>query len=131
MKAIRIIKVRELLSYALMIFIGLGIGLLVKEAIDFLNQPPIYQVIDNSKHFQNTSEEVVMYSTQWCPYCKKARDFLKRNNIAFDERNIESGSEKVKLLYRSLNKESIPQIIIGNKLFSGFNETALKNELKI
>jgi len=40
---------------------------------------------------QSTAEgesKVVMYCTDWCPGCRRARVFLKENNIPFQEVNI-------------------------------------------
>jgi glutaredoxin 3 len=111
------------------------IGLFLGEGINRLSQwysmPAPYFETNTEKHYVNSEEKVVMYTTQWCPYCKKAREFLTLNNITFDERDIENGSEETKSLYRSLEKEGIPQIIIGNKIFSGFNRAALEQELNL
>jgi len=30
-------------------------------------------------------ERIIMYSTTWCPDCRRAKDFLKRRGIEFDE----------------------------------------------
>ena len=35
------------------------------------------------------SKKVVMYSTSWCGYCKKARAYFKKNNIAYSDYDIE------------------------------------------
>ena len=118
------------------VFLGiLFIGLFLGEAINRISQwysaPVPYVEINTNQHYVNSKEKIIMYTTQWCPYCKKAREFLTSHDIAFEERDIESDSEEVTSLYRSLNKDGIPQIIIGNKVFSGFNQAALEKELNL
>src|SRR5512137_448090 len=35
------------------------------------------------------SAEVILYTTSWCPYCSKARDYLRSRGIDFIEYDIE------------------------------------------
>ena len=34
--------------------------------------------------------DVILYSTSWCFWCKKAKEFLLDNNIDYTEKNLES-----------------------------------------
>ena len=43
--------------------------------------------VDNKA--QATAPQVDLYITSWCPYCKKAMAFLRKNNIAFNTYDIE------------------------------------------
>ena len=123
-------KIKEVLTYGLILAVGLGIGLGVKQGYAWYNAAPAYIEMDTSAHFANTNEKVVVYSTQWCPYCKKTRDYLTANKIAFVERDIETGDETTKALYTSIGAEGIPQIVVGNKIITGFNLSMLQPELK-
>ena len=39
-----------------------------------------------------------VYTTQWCPDCWRAKRFLKENEVAFDEIDIEQDEEAVRLV---------------------------------
>ena len=32
--------------------------------------------------------KVTVYSTPVCPWCHKAKDFLKENNVEFEDKNV-------------------------------------------
>ena len=63
--------------------------------------------------------KVTMYSTQWCGYCKKARDYFQENNIAFVEYDIED-NDKARQDYKALGGRGVPLIVVGKKAMSGF-----------
>ena len=63
---------------------------------------------------------VVMYSTSWCGYCKKAAAHFHRNKIPFTEHDIEK-SEQAALEYRKLKGRGVPVILIGKRRMNGFN----------
>lgn len=123
---------KSVLTFAAMLIIGYGIGEGIRYTKHKINEPaPLqaFETIDSSKHFAQTDKKVIVYATAWCPHCKKAKQFLNDNNIAYDLRDIEYGSESHKALYDSLEKPGIPQIIIGDKVFSGFNQALIAQEL--
>ncbi|MFT4925288.1 MAG: glutaredoxin [Phenylobacterium sp.] len=123
-------KIKEVMTYGLILAVGLGIGLGVKQGWAWYNAAAPYIETDTSAHFANTAEKVVVYSTDWCPYCKKTRDYLVANNVAFVERDIENGDEATKALYSTIDAQGIPQIVVGNKIITGFNLAVLTPELK-
>ena len=123
-------KIKEVLQYAIILVIGLGIGLGVKQAWVWYTTPPAFIETDTSAHFANVEEKVVLYSTAWCQFCKATRKFLEENNIAYEDRDIEKGNEHTDKLYASIGAKAIPQVVIGNKIISGFNEKLIREELK-
>ena len=52
---------------------------------NFINPPPDYSLAHDSK--------VILYATSWCGYCKKTRELLNDNNIAYFEYDIEKSQE--------------------------------------
>lgn len=58
--------------------------------------------------------QVIMYSTEWCGFCKKAKDYFRQKGIAFSERDIEK-SAQAKKEYQALGGGGIPLILVGNK----------------
>lgn len=63
---------------------------------------------------------VVMYSTSWCGYCKKAAAHFRKNKIPYTEHDIEK-SEKAAREYRKLKGRGVPVILIGKRRMNGFN----------
>jgi glutaredoxin len=74
--------------------------------------------------------KVDIYITKWCPYCKKAMAFLRRNNIAFTAYDIEqdvAAAERKKSL--DPGYEGIPLAVINNKALRGFSEDQYRQAL--
>ena len=68
---------------------------------------------------KSKGKSVVMYSTSWCGYCKKARQHFKRNNITYQEHDIEK-SKKAAQDYKKLKGRGVPVILIGKQRMNGF-----------
>jgi len=66
------------------------------------------------------SPQVVMYSTDWCGYCRKARKHFRANNIDFRELDIEKNS-RANQEYKKLGGNGVPLIVVGTKLLRGFS----------
>jgi glutaredoxin 3 len=65
---------------------------------------------------------VVMYTTNWCPYCERARRLLGEKQIPFEEIDVESApSKRAEMLARS-GRRTVPQIFIGDHHVGGSDE---------
>lgn len=76
------------------------------------------------------SNEVVLYATDWCGYCRKTRDFFKENNITYTEYDIEKSAE-AKKNYDQLKGRGIPVVVINGKVIDGYNPTVMEKLLAI
>lgn len=64
--------------------------------------------------------EVVLYSTAWCGYCKKAKRYFADQGIAYTEYDIErDGAAHAE--FKRLGGRGVPLILVGNKKMSGFS----------
>ena len=79
-------------------------------------------------------EPITMYSTAWCPDCRRAKTFLKEQGVAVEEVNIEEDPEDEEIVVRANNgKRKVPTLKVGERYFacSPFNAQQLADELKI
>lgn len=79
-------------------------------------------------------EPITMYSSTWCPDCRRAKIFLKERGVAFEEVNIEEDPEGEEIVIRANNgKRKVPTLKVGERYFacSPFNARQLADELKI
>jgi len=72
---------------------------------------------------------VKMYATDWCPYCRKAREYFARNGIPYTEIDIEK-SQAAQDEYRSIGGRGVPVILVGSERMNGFSEQRLTQALK-
>jgi len=69
------------------------------------------------------SPEVVLYSAEWCGFCRAAREHFRARGIAFSEYDVES-SERGRADYAKLGARGVPVILIGERRMNGFNADA-------
>ena len=71
----------------------------------------------------NKVNKVVIYTSSLCGFCHKAKSLLKRNNILFDEINVDINYEKKKeMINRSNGRTSVPQIFFDDQHIGGYDE---------
>ncbi len=73
-------------------------------------------------------QSVVLYSTNWCPYCRKARTFFKQANIPFIEYDVEK-SARAYQEYQQISGRGVPVIVIGDQVIQGYNQQAIRSAL--
>lgn len=62
--------------------------------------------------------KIQIYTTQWCPDCWRAKRFLKENEVAFDEIDIEQDEQAVQLVMEKNNgRRTVPTIEIDGAYF--------------
>ena len=72
--------------------------------------------------------DIVMYSTNWCPYCRKARLFFRQANIPYTEYDIEKSANANKE-YLRISGRGVPVFVIGEQIIQGFDKTAISEAL--
>lgn len=85
-----------------------------------------YEAIDYSKieYYKPppkpVQRQVVMYSTRWCGFCARARQYFEQNRISYTEYDIETDNA-AKLRYEAFNGRGVPVIFVGKKRMNGFS----------
>ena len=74
---------------------------------------------------------VIVYSTTVCPWCVKVKDFLKQNNIPFEERNAQENPIYADEVRTKSGGFAVPVTDIDGTIIIGFNVKKLKEVLKL
>ncbi|MEN8181916.1 MAG: glutaredoxin family protein [Myxococcota bacterium] len=69
--------------------------------------------------------EVVVYTTSWCGWCRKALAHLDRNGIAYDNRDIERDRQANDELRRKTGSTGVPVLDIDGELVIGFDPSRI------
>ena len=75
--------------------------------------------------------KVKVYSTQSCPFCFMVKDFLKDNNVEFEDIDVAGDQNALREMMKKSGQNGVPQIEIDGKIIVGFNEQALRKALKL
>jgi glutaredoxin 3 len=65
---------------------------------------------------------VVIYSSDWCPYCMRAKQLLARKGVNFDEIKVDGQPELRAEMTRKARQTSVPQIWIGSNHVGGCDD---------
>jgi glutaredoxin len=79
-------------------------------------------------------EPITMYTTAWCPDCRRAKSFMKERGVEFKEINIEGDPDAEEIVMQANHgKRKVPTLRVGDRYFacSPFNPVLLASELKI
>ncbi len=77
--------------------------------------------------------KVEIYSTDYCPYCTRAKDLLTRKGAEYTEYDVTHDDEgRIKLVEKAGGRRTVPQIFIDGKHIGGFDDlSALDKEGKL
>ncbi|MFD0616837.1 MULTISPECIES: glutaredoxin family protein [Paenibacillus] len=73
---------------------------------------------------------VIVYSRNYCPHCVQVKKYLEENNVAFEERNVDTNEAYMEELF-NLGMRAVPVTVVGEEKILGFNTTQLKQVLSI
>jgi mycoredoxin len=79
-------------------------------------------------------EPITIYSTGWCPDCRRAKSFLEERGVEFREVNIEQDADGEAIVIKANHgKRKVPTIKVGERFFacSPFDAEKLAAELNI
>ncbi len=72
---------------------------------------------------------VTIYSTPTCPWCLKAKEFFKENNIEYTEHDVASDEEKKNEMLEKSGQLGVPVIDIDGKIIIGFDKPRITEAL--
>jgi glutaredoxin 3 len=73
---------------------------------------------------------VTIYSTPTCTYCKAAKEYFAKNNVAYTEYNVALDEVRRKEMVDKTGQLGVPVITIGDKIIVGFDQGAIAAALK-
>jgi len=75
--------------------------------------------------------KIIVYSTNTCPYCVMAEEFLKENNAEFEKINVQDDHQKAKEMIKKSGQTGVPVIDIDGEIIIGFDRERIKELLGI
>jgi glutaredoxin 3 len=75
---------------------------------------------------------VKIYTASYCGYCERAKDFLRRKGVAFDEVDVTGDDEMRAKLVEMTGRRTVPQIFVGEEAIGGYTDmVALEQQGKL
>ncbi len=81
--------------------------------------------------------DVIIYRTSWCGYCKKAAEYLRAKGVKFVEKDIEKDPKARQDMLARAQKAGVPQsslqgvpiLAVRGKIITGFDRNAIDRAL--
>ena len=74
---------------------------------------------------------VKIYTTPYCVYCKMAKEFFKKNNVAYEEVDVTTDDKLLEEMVQKSHQMGVPGIDVNGEIFVGFNRPDIEKALKI
>lgn len=75
-----------------------------------------------------STPDVVIYATSWCPSCAQARAYFARAGIAYVEHDVQK-SASAEARFKRLGGRGVPLIVVGREKLNGFSEQGFEHLL--
>lgn len=75
--------------------------------------------------------DITVYSTPTCPYCATLKEFLKKNEIEFEDVDVAADRSWAKEMIRKSGQTGVPVIDIDGEVVVGFNKKKISGLLNI
>jgi glutaredoxin-like YruB-family protein len=72
---------------------------------------------------------VKVYSTPTCPYCIRAKQFLKDNNIIFEDIDVSLNQPAAEEMISKSGQMGVPVLEIDRQIIVGFDKEKIKQAL--
>ena len=72
--------------------------------------------------------KIIVYSTDPCSFCLRAKELLDKRGIAYEEINLAKDPAGREQLLAKTGMLSFPQIIVGDDVLGGFRELIIADQ---
>lgn len=67
-------------------------------------------------------KKIIIYTTSICPYCDLAKNLLSRNNLQYEEINVEDEQARNKMIEKAGGRRTVPQIFFDGFHVGGYDD---------
>lgn len=74
--------------------------------------------------FNEVMAKITLYTTDFCPYCVRAKQLLEKRDLAFEEINLARDPDGRARLVELTGMMTFPQIIVDGHPIGGYDQLA-------
>lgn len=75
--------------------------------------------------------KIKIYTTPFCVYCQKAKNFFAENNISYEEIDVTKDDGALNEMVKKSGQMGVPVIEIDNNIIVGFDQNKIKQILNL
>ncbi len=77
------------------------------------------------------AKSVKVYSTQTCPYCRMVKDYLKQNNVSFEDIDVSVNEQAANDMVNRSGQMGVPVIDVDGTIIVGFDRSKIAKALSL
>jgi len=119
-------------AYAISIEEGVAAGdsTFEEESEDEAGARPVIEELRGGRTHRTVDPEVIIYTTSWCGYCRKAIVDLDASGVRYINKDVEKDPEaKREQLMKSGGRKGVPLIDVAGEIIRGYDRHRLKAAL--
>lgn len=66
--------------------------------------------------------KIVIYSSQYCPFCSRAKSIFQQKSVPFEEMNVDMDPSLKQEMMQKSGRRTVPQIWIGDRHVGGCDD---------
>ena len=74
-------------------------------------------------------KKVEVYSTPTCPFCIRAKQFLRENNVMFTDIDVSKDQDKAEEMIEKSGQMGVPVIDVDGQIIVGFDKEKIRSVL--
>ncbi len=83
------------------------------------------------KSAEKPSSKVKVYTTTTCPWCVKTKEFLKANNVKYEDINVAADEKSRNEMFEKSGQFGVPVTDVNGTIIVGYDKEALKKALSL
>ncbi len=72
---------------------------------------------------------VIVYSTPSCPYCTMVKDFLKKQQVPFEDYDVSRDQRRAEEMVRKSGQMGVPVTDVNGRIFVGYRPSEIESAL--
>lgn len=72
---------------------------------------------------------VTVYSTDSCPFCRKAEEYLEQQNVTFSVKKVDEDHDSAVEMVHKSGQQGVPVLDIDGQIIVGFNKPEIDKAL--
>ncbi len=76
-------------------------------------------------------KNVKVYSTSTCAFCVRVKQFLKDNNVEFEDIDVSQNAERVQEMVEKTGQMGVPVVDIEGEIIVGFDKERILKALEL
>ena len=77
------------------------------------------------------ANKIKVYTTSTCPWCVKTKEFLKANNVKYEEINVGVDEKSRNEMFEKSGQFGVPVTDVNGIVIVGYDKEALKKALSL